>query len=72
MPFYFAETLEIAVAKDSAIVGSPATVRAEIERHLAGSHCNYFVTRFAYGSLTHEQSARALALFTSEVMPHFT
>ncbi len=57
--------------EDAAIVGSPATVRAEIERHVAGTGCNYFVTRFAYGSLTHEESARSLALFTSEVMPHF-
>lgn len=70
-PIRFAETLEIAIAKDAAIVGSPATVRAEIERHLAESRCNYFVTRFAYGTLTHEQSARSLALFASEVMPHF-
>ena len=72
IPFHFAESLEVALAKDAAIVGSPATVRAEIERHLAGSRCNYFVTRFAYGSLTHEQSLRSLSLFTSEVMPHFT
>src|SRR5947199_10589355 len=52
VPFHFAETLEIAIAKDSAIVGSPATVRAEIERHLAGSHGNYFVPRFPSGPLT--------------------
>src|SRR5262249_57112182 len=63
VPFHFAETLEIALAKDSAIVGSPATVRAEIERHLTETRCNYFVTRFAYGTLTHEHSARWLALF---------
>ena len=68
VPFHFAESLEIALARDAAIVGSPSTVRAEIERHLAGTGCNYFVTRFAYGTLTHEQSARSLALFTSEVM----
>ena len=71
IPYHFAENLEIALAKDSAIVGSPATVRAEIERHVAESRCNYFVTRFAYGTLTHEESERSLALFTSEVMPHF-
>jgi alkanesulfonate monooxygenase SsuD/methylene tetrahydromethanopterin reductase-like flavin-dependent oxidoreductase (luciferase family) len=70
-PIRFAENLDIAIARDSAIVGSPATVRAEIERHLAESRCNYFVTRFAYGTLSHEQSARSLALFASEVMPHF-
>jgi alkanesulfonate monooxygenase SsuD/methylene tetrahydromethanopterin reductase-like flavin-dependent oxidoreductase (luciferase family) len=71
IPYHFAENLEIALAKDSAIVGSPATVRAEIGRHVAETGCNYFVTRFAYGNLTHEESARSLALFTSEVMPHF-
>jgi alkanesulfonate monooxygenase SsuD/methylene tetrahydromethanopterin reductase-like flavin-dependent oxidoreductase (luciferase family) len=71
VPFHFAENLDIAIARDSAIVGSPATVRAEIERHVAGTRCNYFVTRFAYGTLTHEESARSLALFTSDVMPHF-
>jgi alkanesulfonate monooxygenase SsuD/methylene tetrahydromethanopterin reductase-like flavin-dependent oxidoreductase (luciferase family) len=71
VPYHFSENLEIALAKDSAIVGSPATVRAEIERHVAETRCNYFVTRFAYGNLTHEESVRSLALFTSEVMPHF-
>jgi len=38
---------------------------------VAGTGCNYFVTRFAYGNLTHEESTRSLALFTSEIMPHF-
>ncbi|HYE92870.1 MAG TPA: LLM class flavin-dependent oxidoreductase [Terriglobales bacterium] len=69
IPYHFAESLEIALARDAAIVGSPATVRAEIERHVAESRCNYFVTRFAYGTLTYEQSARSLALFANEVMP---
>ena len=71
IPFHFAESLEVALARDSAIVGSPATVRAEIDRHVKESRCNYFVTRFAYGTLTHEEAQRSLALFTSEVMPHF-
>jgi alkanesulfonate monooxygenase SsuD/methylene tetrahydromethanopterin reductase-like flavin-dependent oxidoreductase (luciferase family) len=71
VPYRFSETLERAQANDAAIVGSPATVRAEIERHIAETGCNYFVTRFAYGSLTHEQAARSLALFASEVLPRF-
>ena len=71
VPYHFAESLELALARDAAIVGSPSTVRAEIERHVAGTGCNYFVTRFAYGSLTHEHAARSLALFASEVLPHF-
>ena len=71
VPYRFSDTLERAQANDAAIVGSPSTVRAEIERHIAETGCNYFVTRFAYGSLTHEQAARSLALFASEVLPRF-
>jgi alkanesulfonate monooxygenase SsuD/methylene tetrahydromethanopterin reductase-like flavin-dependent oxidoreductase (luciferase family) len=53
------------------ITGTPATVRAKIEKELEESGANYYVPRFAYGNLTHEESVRSLELFTSEVMPHF-
>jgi alkanesulfonate monooxygenase SsuD/methylene tetrahydromethanopterin reductase-like flavin-dependent oxidoreductase (luciferase family) len=53
------------------IMGSPRTVREEIARQLEETGANYFITRFAYGNLTHEQSVRSLELFVSEVMPHF-
>ena len=53
------------------IAGTPATVREKIEEQLDQSGANYFVARFAYGNLTHEESARSLELFTSEVMPYF-
>ena len=70
-PIRFAESLERALEIDTAIVGSPATVRAEVERHLAESGCRYFVGRFIYGNLAYEQAARSLALWSREVMPHF-
>ncbi len=70
-PVRFAESLERALAVDAAIVGSPATVRAEVERHLEASRCTYFVGRFIYGNLGYEQAARSLDLFSREVMPHF-
>ena len=57
--------------KDLLVFGSPATVRAEIERYLETTGANYFVCRFAYGSLTYPQSRAALDLFADEVMPHF-
>ena len=72
VPFRFAESLEKALANDVAIVGSPATVRAEVERHVAATGCNYFVGRFMYGNLPHEVAARSMELFAREVMPHFT
>ena len=57
--------------KDLLVFGSPATVKAEIERYLEISGTNYFVCRFAYGSLTCPQSRAALDLFAEEVMPDF-
>jgi alkanesulfonate monooxygenase SsuD/methylene tetrahydromethanopterin reductase-like flavin-dependent oxidoreductase (luciferase family) len=53
------------------IFGSPRTMREEIARQIAETGANYFITRFAYGNLTYEQSARSLDLFVNEVMPHF-
>jgi alkanesulfonate monooxygenase SsuD/methylene tetrahydromethanopterin reductase-like flavin-dependent oxidoreductase (luciferase family) len=55
----------------TAIAGTPATVRARIEQDCETSGANYFVARFAYGNLTHEESIRSLELFANEVMPHF-
>jgi len=71
LPFRFAESLERALAVDSAIVGSPATVRAEVERHLAATGANYFVGRFIFGNLGFEPAVRSLELFSTEVMPRF-
>ena len=53
------------------ITGSPLTVRDEIARQMEETGANYFITRFAFGNLTHKQSSRSLELFVSEVMPHF-
>jgi alkanesulfonate monooxygenase SsuD/methylene tetrahydromethanopterin reductase-like flavin-dependent oxidoreductase (luciferase family) len=71
VPVRFAETLELALTIDAAIVGSPATVRAEVERHLSATGCNYFVGRFMYGNLSYEQASRSLSLWSTEVMPKF-
>ena len=65
----YEEDFDASRAKDLFVVGSPATVAAEIERSLEVSGTNYFVARFAYGSLTYEQSRAALDLFVEEVMP---
>lgn len=54
---------------DVVIVGTPASVKAEIERQIEAAGINYFVCRFAYGNLAHADSERALELFAAEVMP---
>ena len=68
----YTEDFDETVAKDLLIFGSPDTVRAEIERYLETSQTNYFVCRFAFGSLAYEQSRAALEAFVQDVMPHFT
>jgi alkanesulfonate monooxygenase SsuD/methylene tetrahydromethanopterin reductase-like flavin-dependent oxidoreductase (luciferase family) len=72
VPIRFAETLDRAIEVDTAVVGSPATVRAEVERHLAASGCNYFVGRFVYGNVPFDAALRSLELFGREVIPHFS
>jgi alkanesulfonate monooxygenase SsuD/methylene tetrahydromethanopterin reductase-like flavin-dependent oxidoreductase (luciferase family) len=57
--------------EEALLAGSPETVRRKIEQQVEESGANYFVARFAYGNLTHEESVRSLELFANEVMPHF-
>jgi alkanesulfonate monooxygenase SsuD/methylene tetrahydromethanopterin reductase-like flavin-dependent oxidoreductase (luciferase family) len=57
--------------KETLIAGTPSTVREIMERQLEECGANYFVARFAYGNLTHEESVRSLELFKAEVMPYF-
>jgi alkanesulfonate monooxygenase SsuD/methylene tetrahydromethanopterin reductase-like flavin-dependent oxidoreductase (luciferase family) len=56
---------------NSLIFGTPDTVAAEIERQFeeAGGGLNYFVPRFSFGDLTHEECMRSFDLFCREVMP---
>ena len=67
----YTEDFDETAGKDLLLFGSPATVRAEIERYLETSGTNYFVCRFAYGSLSYGQSRAALDAFVEEVMPCF-
>jgi alkanesulfonate monooxygenase SsuD/methylene tetrahydromethanopterin reductase-like flavin-dependent oxidoreductase (luciferase family) len=53
------------------LVGSPATVRAQLTHAVAVAGGNYFAGTFAFGSLTGEQILRSLDLFAREVMPVF-
>jgi alkanesulfonate monooxygenase SsuD/methylene tetrahydromethanopterin reductase-like flavin-dependent oxidoreductase (luciferase family) len=62
---------ETAIKDKSIISGSPERVRAEMQRLVAESGCNYVICSFAWGTLSREQSMRSLRLFASEVMPAF-
>lgn len=56
-------------ARGQAICGSPATVRAALQRDVAETGVNYLLCRFAFGDMRPEESLASVALFTREVMP---
>ena len=53
------------------VAGSPQTVGEYVERYVADSGCNYLVTSFQWGDITHEEASRSMAAFASEIMPRF-
>jgi alkanesulfonate monooxygenase SsuD/methylene tetrahydromethanopterin reductase-like flavin-dependent oxidoreductase (luciferase family) len=54
------------------VVGSPQTVREHVQRYVEDSGCNYLVTSFQWGDLTHEEASRSMEAFAAEVMPQFS
>lgn len=71
LPTRYSADLGAMKRMDLLVCGSPATVRAEVERQIAATGCNYFVARFAYGDLSLQESLRSFDLFATEVIPHF-
>lgn len=59
------------VADGKILCGSPATVRAALQRMIPAAGANHFIGAFTFGSLTLAQQRRSLELFASEVMPAF-
>lgn len=50
-------------------MGDPDEVKVRLAQDLEESGANYLISRFAFGDLTYEESARSLDLFVQEVMP---
>jgi len=50
------------------IVGSPETVRREVEAQIKAMNCNYMGIAFHFGALTMAEVKRSLTLFANEVM----
>ena len=63
------ESFEECVAEGSVICGSPATVRAEIERHTRELGINYMLNYMFLGTMSLTDALRSLQLFSTEVMP---
>ena len=64
------DTFEACVQDGSAIIGSPASVLAQIRQQAATLGINYLLSYFFFGRLTLAQALRSLELFRTEVMPH--
>jgi alkanesulfonate monooxygenase SsuD/methylene tetrahydromethanopterin reductase-like flavin-dependent oxidoreductase (luciferase family) len=64
-------TFDEVIAMGMGLAGSPATVRAGLLAQVHEADCTYVVSRFAFGDLTYEESARSVDFFTREVMPAF-
>jgi alkanesulfonate monooxygenase SsuD/methylene tetrahydromethanopterin reductase-like flavin-dependent oxidoreductase (luciferase family) len=63
-------TFEDCVADGSAIYGTPARVREEIERQAAElGGINYLLTYLFLGAMSLAEALRSLQLFSTEVMP---
>ena len=60
---------EARLAEGLHIVGSPDTVKQQVQEHLQVTGSNYFVGSFCFGTLTGAQTLRSVRLFAEEVMP---
>jgi alkanesulfonate monooxygenase SsuD/methylene tetrahydromethanopterin reductase-like flavin-dependent oxidoreductase (luciferase family) len=61
-----------AVAEGTTIVGTPDTVRADIERQVEALGINYLICYFMFGNMTLANALHSLDLFATEVKPKFT
>jgi alkanesulfonate monooxygenase SsuD/methylene tetrahydromethanopterin reductase-like flavin-dependent oxidoreductase (luciferase family) len=63
-------TLEELMANGTVVVGSPRTVREQIEKVRDLTGLNNVVTMLQFGVLSDELTKRNMEMFASEVMPH--
>ena len=64
-------TAEELIDNGTALVGSPKTVRAQIERMREATGANNLITMLQFGVLSDELTKRNMEMFAAEVMPHF-
>jgi alkanesulfonate monooxygenase SsuD/methylene tetrahydromethanopterin reductase-like flavin-dependent oxidoreductase (luciferase family) len=67
----YPEAWDELAALGAGCAGSPDTVRRFVLAAAENTGCNYFVARFAFGSLTAPQAARSAELFAEHVMSAF-
>ncbi len=68
---YYPKTFDELAALNTAVAGSPQTVRDFIAADVAATGANYWTPWLAFGDMTVEDALRSIELFASEVMPAF-
>ena len=63
------EDMDVMTADNRVIVGTIDHVRDEVVRQVLTSGTNYWISRFAFGSLSYAQSANSARLFAEQVIP---
>jgi alkanesulfonate monooxygenase SsuD/methylene tetrahydromethanopterin reductase-like flavin-dependent oxidoreductase (luciferase family) len=63
-------TAEELIDNGTALVGSPKTVRDQIERLRDATGANNLITMLQFGVLSDELTKRNMEMFASEVIPH--
>ena len=64
------QTIERLMELGTAVIGTPKTVRARLERMRERTDLGLFVPLLQFGTLNNELTKRNMELFASEVMPH--
>ena len=68
----YPETFDGLLETGQGIAGTPTQVRDEIISQCEKSGINYFVSRFAFGDLTLEESRQSIEFFAERVMPELS
>jgi len=63
------EDFDTLVANGGAIIGSPGTLRPQIESLLREAGANYFISQFSFGDLGHEEVLHSASIFAREMLP---
>jgi alkanesulfonate monooxygenase SsuD/methylene tetrahydromethanopterin reductase-like flavin-dependent oxidoreductase (luciferase family) len=63
------EDMDVMLEDNRVIVGTLDHVRDEVVRQVRVSGSNYFISRFAFGSLSYDQSAQSATLFAKHIVP---
>jgi alkanesulfonate monooxygenase SsuD/methylene tetrahydromethanopterin reductase-like flavin-dependent oxidoreductase (luciferase family) len=63
------DDFETVVKNGGGLVGSPATICAQVGRMASEAGANYFISQFSFGDLSQEEVLHSAGIFAREVLP---